>query len=71
MTFAAEEKWTGGSEAAVLEERAAAVEVRLSVEAEIPEAGGGHLKGICRHKHEELQMVDSKQGASVWKNRFC
>lgn len=61
VTSVAEGKWTGGSGAAVLEERAAAVEVRLSVEAEIPEAGGGHLEGTCRH--EELHMVGNKQRA--------
>lgn len=70
VTFAAEVKWTGDSGAAVLEERAAAVEVHLSVEAEIPEAGVVRLKGRCRRKHEELHVVDNKQGASVWKNRF-
>lgn len=59
MTFAAEGKWTGGSGAAVLEERAAAVEVHLSVEAEVPEAGGGHLEGTCRH--EELHIAGNKE----------
>lgn len=68
VTFAAGVKWTGDSGAAVLEERAAAVEVHLSVEAEIPEAGVVHLK--YRQKHEELHVVDSKQGASMWKNGF-
>lgn len=71
VTFAAEVKWTGDSGAAVLEERAAAVEARLSVEAEIPEAGVVLLKGTCRHKHEEVHVVDNKQGTSVWKNGFC
>lgn len=70
-TFAAEVKWTGDSGAAVLEERAAAEGVRLSVEVEIPEAGVVHLKGIHRHKREEVQVVDNKQGASIWKNEFC
>lgn len=48
VTFAAEVKWTGDSEAAVLEERAVAAEVHLSVEAEMPEAGVVHLEGSCR-----------------------
>lgn len=43
VTFAAEVKWTGDSGAAVLEGRAAAAEVHLSVEAEIPGAGVVHL----------------------------
>lgn len=43
VTSAAEVRWTGDSEAAVLEERAVAVEVHLSVEAEMPEAGVVHL----------------------------
>lgn len=71
VTFAAEVKWTGDSVVAVLEERAAAVEVHLSVKAEIPEAGVVHLQGTCRQKHEELCVVDNKQGASVWMNGFC
>lgn len=71
VTFAAEVKWTGGSGAAVLEERAAAVEVHLSLEAEIPEADVVHLKGMCRCKHEEVYVADNKQGASIWNNEFC
>lgn len=43
VTFAAEVKWTWDSGAAVLEERAVAVEGRLSVEAEMPEVGVAHL----------------------------
>lgn len=70
VTFAAEVKWTGDSGAAVLGERAAAAEARLSVEAEIPEAGVAHLKGTHRHKHKEVHVVDSKQVASVWKKGF-
>lgn len=70
MTFAAEVKWTGDSGAAVLEERAVAVEVRLSVEAETPEAGVAHLKGICAYKHEEGHVVENKQ-VSIWRSGFC
>lgn len=43
VTFAAEGKWTGDSGAAVLEETAAAVGVRLFGEAEILVAGVVHL----------------------------
>lgn len=50
MTFAAEGRWTGDSGAAVLEERAAAVGVRLFVEAEMLVAGVVRLKGTCKHK---------------------
>ncbi|KAJ7425819.1 hypothetical protein WISP_20317 [Willisornis vidua] len=50
VTFAAEGKWTGGSGAAVLEERVAAVEGRLFVEAETLVAGVAHLKGTSRRK---------------------
>lgn len=68
VTFAAEVKWTGDSEVAVLEERAAAVEVRLFLEAEILEAGVVHLRGTSRHKHEEVHVMDNKQRTSIWKN---
>lgn len=50
VTFAAEGRWTGDSGAAVLEERAAAVGVRLFVEAEMLVAGVVRLKGTCRHE---------------------
>lgn len=69
MTFAAEVKWTWDSGAAVLEERAVAVEGRLSVEAEMPEVGVAHLKGMCAYKHEEGH-VENKQ-ISIWRNGFC
>lgn len=69
MTFAAEVKWTWDSGAAVLEERAVAVEGRLSVEAEMPEVGVAHLKGMCAYKHEEGN-VENKQ-ISMWRNGFC
>lgn len=60
VTFAAEGKWTGDSGAAVLEEKAAAVGVRLFVEAEMLVAGVVHLKGTCRHKCEEVHVVGNK-----------
>lgn len=71
VTFAAEGKWTGDSGAAVPEETAAAVGVRLFVEAEILVAGAVHLKGTCRHKREEMRMVGNKHRTFLWKDRFA
>lgn len=71
VIFAAEEKWTGDSGAAVLEETAAAVGVRLFGEAEILVAGVVHLKGTCRHKCEEVHVRGNKHGTSLWKEGFC
>lgn len=71
VTFAAEGKWTGDSGAAVLEETAAAVGVRLFVEAEILVAGVVHLRGTYRHKREEMHVVENKHGTPLWKDGFC
>lgn len=70
VTFAAEGKWTGDSGAAVLEETAAAVGVRLFGEAEILVAGVVHLKGTRRHKREEVHVVGNEHGTSLWKDGF-
>lgn len=69
VTF--EGRWTGDSGAAVLEETAAAVGVRLFVEAEILVAGAVHLKGACRHKCEEMHVVGNKHRTSLWKDGFA